>query len=76
MIDRTKPDLDWLVADEHGDMPTWERIGIAVLMDIRRELRRLNAAIYCQNFLAMPHHLKRIARNTEKAPKKRGAKTR
>ena len=76
MTDRTKPNLEWPVADENGDMPTWERIGIAVLMDIRRELRRLNAAIYCRNFIAVPRHLARIARNTEKAPKKRAEKKR
>ncbi len=69
MIDRTQPNQEWQVANEGGAVPTWERVGIAVLMDIRRELRRLNAAIYCPNFVAVPRHLQRIARNTDKARK-------
>lgn len=71
MSDRRHRDGDWIVGDEKGVVPTWERAGIAVLMDIRDELKRLNAAIYCPNFMAIPRTLKRISRNTAKPKKKR-----
>ena len=44
---------------------------IEVLMDIRTELRRLNALLHCGNFTAIPHRLERIARNTSRPKKKR-----
>ena len=71
MTDRRKPDVEWNVADEDGHVPTWEQVGVAVLMDIRRELRRLNLAIWCPNFQAVPRHLTRIAQNTAKRKKKK-----
>ena len=42
------------------------RIGIAVLMDIRRELRALNAILGCPNFTGIPHELRIIRKNTTK----------
>ncbi len=72
MIDQTRPDGNWDVAEPDGRVPTWERVGVAVLMDIRRELRRLNDAIYCPNFVAIPRTLAAIRRNTAKpAPRKK-----
>ena len=73
MTDRTRPDVNWNIAEENGYVPTWERVGIAVLMDIRRELRRLNAAIYCSNFQAIPRTLRTISRNTAKPRKRKKA---
>jgi len=70
MVDRQKRDTEWEVADAGGTVPTWECAGIAVLMDIRRELRRLNGTLNCTNFLNIPHTLNRISANTAK-PKKR-----
>lgn len=57
MVDRTSPNGEWTVSEEDGTVPTWERAAIAVLMDIRRELKLLNAAIYCPNFQAIPSTL-------------------
>lgn len=74
MIDRTRPDVNWEIAFPNGEVPTWERVSIAVLMDIRRELKRLNAAIYCDNFLGIPQDLRQIRRNTAKPRKKKPAK--
>ena len=64
---------DWDLADDKGWIGTWERISIAVLMDIRDELRSLNQLLRCKNFLDMPNHLRKIARNTTKkrSPKRR-----
>lgn len=66
-------DTEWTLAEEGltGGL-TWEQVGIAVLMDIRDELKRLNAAIYCQNALAIPALLRNIDRNTK--PKRKRAK--
>ncbi len=41
MVDRQGKNTNWTVIDEHGKCPSWERAGIAVLMDIRRELRKI-----------------------------------
>lgn len=70
MADRRKKDVNWTVADEEGAVPSWERVSVAVLMDIRDELKELNRLLRCQNFLRIPHHLAAIRRNTTK--KKRG----
>lgn len=45
---------------------------LAVLMDLRDELKALNGVLQCPNFLAVPHKLERIARNTAK-PKAKGS---
>ena len=42
MGDRRRKDVAWNVAEENGAIETWERVGVAVLMDIRDELKLLN----------------------------------
>ncbi len=70
MVDRQRREVEWTVADADGSI-TWDRVGtIAVLMDIRRELRRLNSLLMCRNFTGIPTSLRRIALNTDR-PKKR-----
>ena len=70
MADTRGKNQHWQPLDEDGKAPTWERIGIAVLMDIRDELQRLNAAIYCPNFIGIPRTLRAIERNTAKRRRK------
>ncbi len=71
-VDRRCRNISWEVADPNGDIPTWERISIAVLMDIRDELQRLNRTLDCPNFQQIPHTLDAIRRNTaKKKPLKR-----
>ena len=65
-----------------GNIETWEQAGIAVLMDLRDELKELvrtnreidNSlrALRCRNFLRIPAKLDRIGRNTEKKRKLKG----
>lgn len=62
MTDRRKKDIEWDVAEKDGSVPTWERAQLAVLMDIRDELQRLNRLLHCQNFVAIPRKLDAIAR--------------
>ena len=68
MADRRRKNYIWNVADERGDIYSNMRDGcsLAVLMDIRDELQRLNSLLYCPNFTAIPRKLDRIGRNTTK----------
>lgn len=63
--------MEWSVADENGMVPSWERVAIAVLMDIRDELKRLNGLLHCRNFLAIPHKLDAIRRQLPKRRRRR-----
>jgi ABC-type transporter Mla MlaB component len=65
-----RKNVDWSIPDL-GQTVTVDEAQLAVLMDIRDELQRLNALLHCQNFQAIPSHLRSIARNTTKARKKR-----
>lgn len=73
MIDRRKKDVNWNVADNTGATYSNLRDGcaVAVLMDIRDELKRLNELLHCLNFQAIPHKLDRIAHNTHKNRRRR-----
>ena len=74
-VDREAPDAAWMVLEADGSCPSWERAGIAVLMDIRRELKRLNSLLSCPNFTGIPSTLTQIKRNTAKPKRKaKGAK--
>ena len=68
------PDVEWNLANEQGNIATWRHVSIAVLMDIRRELRTLNSLLRCPNFQAMPGYLARISRNTAKPRKAKRTK--
>jgi hypothetical protein len=59
-------DFDWNLSDT----PSWDRTHAAILMDIRDELKSLNALLHCHNFVAIPHTLKRISQNTTKRKRK------
>jgi hypothetical protein len=78
-VDRHLRNLDWLLTDEGGRHYNSEAPTHALLMDIRAELRAIRTALFplrhldCNNFLLMPHTLKRIADNTTK-PRRKKAK--
>ena len=40
-VDRRQANRDWYAADETGECPTWERVQLAVLMDLRDELQAM-----------------------------------
>ena len=60
------PNIQWNLGNEQGEIETWERVAIAVLMDIRKQMQDLNALLCCPNFIAIPHTLARIAKHTAK----------
>jgi len=72
-MSRRFKDIDWDLADKAtGNIGTWERVQIAVLMDIRDELRIVRQRLHvleCRNFIEIPRTLKRISRNTAKPRK-------
>lgn len=74
MSDRRQKNVNWLVAEPDGNVPTCERCCLAVLMDIRDELQRLNTLLSCENFLRIPHDLQQIRRNTAKPRRKPAAR--
>ena len=45
---------------------SWQHVQIAVLMDIRDELKALNQVFRCPRFLELPNTLKAIEKNTRK----------
>lgn len=59
-------DINWNLT-ETATEPT---ASLAVLMDIRDELKRLNRVFECSRFLAIPTTLERIAKNTTRKPRK------
>lgn len=70
-MSHTRSNVDW---DLTGQNLTWEMAQIAVLMDIRAELRRLNAIFHCQNFLEVPTILRDIRKQTKKPRRPRKAR--
>lgn len=73
MTDKRHKDGNWaLPTHADGRIADWQSVQIAVLMDIRDELkivRQRLSVLECSNFLAIPRTLKRISRNTAKPRK-------
>lgn len=65
---------EWDLADTDGNVGTWEKVSVAVLMDIRREMQTLNRLLMCPNFTDMPFTLRAIAENTKKPKRRRKPK--
>lgn len=71
MTDTRRKDVNWVVGDGTVDR---EQARLAVLMDIRDELKALNSLLHCSNFQAIPQMLRRISSNTAKPRKPRAPK--
>ena len=70
-------DQDWGVQlTEAGGALSVEGAQLAVLMDIRDELRRMRRVLECKNFQAMPNLLRLIERHVRRKPKLRVVKRR
>lgn len=70
MIRRTR-NFQWNENPDAKGNFSWNQATVSVLMDIREELQRLNSVLQCDNFLAIPSKLDRIAKNTRKKRKPR-----
>ncbi len=62
-MDTRRKDQDWNTGTTGV---TWDGAQLAVLMDIRDELKRLNAVVHCPNTIEIPNILRAIRRNTTK----------
>ena len=63
--------VEWdLPKNADGGIKSWDAVKVAVLMDIRDELKRLNGVLHCDNFMKIPATLRQIKRNTTKPVRK------
>ena len=53
---------DWILIDADGTVASWEQAQMAVLQDIRAELRTLNELLSCDRFLSIPSILAKLDR--------------
>ncbi len=68
-------DHQWTVAPDATGVHSHSAASLTVLMDIRDELKELNAILRCPNSAGIPETPRRISANTAKPRKKRkGAK--
>lgn len=74
MANRRQKNVAWAVLDENGRQYTGDygAAQLAVLMDLRDEIQKLNQLLHCRNFTDIPKMLRSIQRSTYKprAPKK------
>lgn len=69
---RNRTNVDWETPESFG----WDHVLIEVLMDVREELRKLNAVLACPNFLEIPQTLRTIRKHTGRLPSIRRARAR
>ncbi len=60
-----RKDTEWTIPN--GTI-NYEQAQLAVLMDLRDELKRLNRLLYCSNFTSIPSVLHSIKKNTKRHP--------
>jgi len=68
MSDTRRRNLNWRIGE--GTV-TGDQARLAVLMDIRDELQKLNRLLSCSNFTGIPDSLRAIRKNTNKPRKPR-----
>lgn len=68
MADTRRANVNWNLPE---GVNSWDAARLAVLMDIRDELRTLNAVFRCHNALAIPQLLREIKKNTTKKPRRK-----
>lgn len=69
MSDMRKRGIEWGITPNSDGSFSFTAAQLAVLMDIRDELKRLNGTLHCVNFLRIPSKLEAIRRNTAKPRK-------
>ncbi len=71
------PDVNWEFDFEPlTGSDRWHGAQLAVLMDIRRETKKLNTLLHCQNFIAIPTILRAIKTNTTKHERAKSSRSR
>ena len=70
MADDRMKDINWRISKDGVGADTIDHCLLAVLMDLRDELKKLNELLHCNKFLSIPKKLSRIAYNTTKKRRK------
>lgn len=66
MNDTRRKNVIWTVCEKKdGDRISFEGAQLAVLMDLRTELQKLNNLLYCSQCVSIPSVLRQIQRNTQ-----------
>jgi hypothetical protein len=55
-----RKDVDWNIGDTTS--LNWDQVKVSLLMDLRDELKKLNALLHCSNFTALPGQIYQIRR--------------
>jgi hypothetical protein len=65
-------DVEWNLqtGPNYNSTATWEQAGIAVMMDVRDELKQLNRLLNCRNFLQIPWELYEIRKAVQRKKRK------
>jgi len=61
-------------ANESWNLPheiTWQHVEVALLMDLRDELQKLNRLLHCSNFTNIPRKLDSIKTSVARIPRKK-----
>lgn len=67
MADERKKNYEWSIGTNvDGTTPAHDAL-MAILMDIRDEMQKLNTLLGCDNFLEVPQLLRAIKKNTTKS---------
>ncbi len=74
-VDTRSRDVSWTLNLLPSGRVSTDDAQLAVLMDIRDELKRLNSLLHCGNFMRIPRILDRISANTHKPKKRKKATT-
>jgi hypothetical protein len=72
MTDFRRRDVNWRITDQNGSTLTvaqYAAMQLAVSMDIRDELKRMNEILHCSRFIAIPSKLDSINRKLAKPRK-------
>lgn len=59
------PNCNWDLADANGEI-NWDKVQLALLMDIRRELQTLNRTLACYRVSRMSDDINKIDRRLRK----------
>jgi hypothetical protein len=70
-VSNRRKDVNWILPEGTLNI---DQAQLAVLQDVREELRELNNLLRCPNFRNIPTLLAKIASNTTKPRRKRKAK--
>ncbi len=78
-MDRQCKDINWSLESGDGygywELQHYQRALLATLMDVRDELKALNAIFHCHNALEIPDILRSIRQNTRKPVRRKVKRT-